>query len=615
MAVHTLTWSPAAAAELVAPNAPVAVEVDTAGSAELEVDYSTGAALNTGTVAGTLVVGDALTLAPSAATEDFEADTIGQPPANFTQRTTNGGITVQSTDSQQAYYGGGIIYRSVYSFNNGPSSADAEILCRVKFLDNADYHGGVCLRLTGSGSSLRGYCVWPQRPGGNYLIFSRFTGDGSKADITSKNVGFSFATYVWYWVRYRIDGTTHRAKIWADGSLEPAWQITRTDATHTGPGDTGLFYSGGTYPRRVFLDDVWALGSPASYATSGTWTGPADSLAAVGDYSFSRLTWTEDKPAGSSVTVEARVDGGTWTAVSNGGELPDLALNDDLSSSTLELRVTLATTDSGVTPTVSNLVAEFVPLDGSAVELVVGGLSCTLANGRLRQAGDLEVVSGAVVTGYDRTFASAGLFYFQTDGQAVAAAFKYNGTTLGSINFSLERLVDHREAGDARFLFPPVAAYDSLPALAHFRTFATENVFSAADAHLRVLVRGLVLRGDLSFYVASGFEVDFPGTVTAASPEVVDVLGELIVRGYARDDFPAELLAQGYRHDDTSGELLAGVFRRFDFSGSELAGVLRHHDHPAAVLVYGVNRNNVLELVVLSESTFNALTGRGYGFN
>lgn len=48
-----------------------------------------------------------------------------------------------------------------------------------------------------------------------------------------------------------------------------------------------------------------------------------------------------------------------------------------------------------------------------------------------------------------------------------------------------------------------------------------------------------------------------------------------------------------------------------NFLGATVVAIRRLDDQPASLLVYGVNRENVLELHVISETTYTALTGEG----
>jgi hypothetical protein len=64
------------------------------------------------------------------------------------------------------------------------------------------------------------------------------------AGVTSNlgsTVSFTTVANVWYYVRFRVNGTTLSAKFWRDGDNEPSsWTLTVTDSSITGVGWVGL---------------------------------------------------------------------------------------------------------------------------------------------------------------------------------------------------------------------------------------------------------------------------------------------------------------------------------------------------------------------------------------
>ncbi|GAA1436262.1 hypothetical protein GCM10009616_35650 [Microlunatus lacustris] len=90
---------------------------------------------------------------------------------------------------------------------------------------------------------------------------------------------FSFAADTWYQVRVRAVGTSHRVKVWADGSPEPdGWNI---DATYAGTaaGHMGFVGASGSAAAvtQVLVDDASITTATAS-ADEGTGAGPALNL-------------------------------------------------------------------------------------------------------------------------------------------------------------------------------------------------------------------------------------------------------------------------------------------------------------------------------------------------
>lgn len=72
-------------------------------------------------------------------------------------------------------------------------------------------------------------------------------------------------------------------------------------------------------------------------------------------YSTSAITWTQSTPAGTTVTVQASIDGDTWTTVAaSGNPIPQLTLGDALDGINLSIRVQFTSTGTN-TPSFSNL--------------------------------------------------------------------------------------------------------------------------------------------------------------------------------------------------------------------------------------------------------------------
>lgn len=93
---------------------------------------------------------------------------------------------------------------------------------------------------------------------------------------------------------------------------------------------------------------------PLGFKPSGTAV-YSFSLGEISSYFESSISWTEEIPEGTSCTVSASLDDGEYTVCSNGESIPCLVVGNDYSSSTLSIRIELATTDSLVSPALSNL--------------------------------------------------------------------------------------------------------------------------------------------------------------------------------------------------------------------------------------------------------------------
>ena len=97
-------------------------------------------------------------------------------------------------------------------------------------------------------------------------------------------------------------------------------------------------------------------GYAKAYPSSGTRTSPEYNISTAGTVESAIITWTANTPAGTSVTVETRVSldsGATWSSwqtVASGSAVPGLPKGTNLANARIQLRQTLSTTNSAVTP-------------------------------------------------------------------------------------------------------------------------------------------------------------------------------------------------------------------------------------------------------------------------
>lgn len=112
-----------------------------------------------------------------------------------------------------------------------------EALTLLRMADADERGPGLALRHRMSGTSESAYVAY-LRSNANTLEINRFM-DGAWKFVAS--VPFANDPGVWYWMRFRAEGTTLRARVWAAGTPEPAtWQVTATD-DGLAAGRTGLY--------------------------------------------------------------------------------------------------------------------------------------------------------------------------------------------------------------------------------------------------------------------------------------------------------------------------------------------------------------------------------------
>ena len=109
-----------------------------------------------------------------------------------------------------------------------------------------------------------------------------------------------------------------------------------------------------------------ATNSTAYYEGTGIFEGEVIDFSKCGEIESGAISWTENKPAGTSVIAEVAIsdDGGVtwgdWTQVANGGLLPGLTAGLDISGYRGRYRFKLSTTDASTAPSVSQIKASIV---------------------------------------------------------------------------------------------------------------------------------------------------------------------------------------------------------------------------------------------------------------
>lgn len=571
------------------------------------------------------MIGDELRLAQQTTGDDFEiprhsADADITASNHWTKVSTNGiaiirddlGGSNQYVEYRQYNVGG------TWSFDDfGAAESDVELLGRVRFDDATNGLAGICARLTGTGSSLRGYVV-TIGPGSIWMQLKRFTGGGGGGDtfgIWSGNLGFTPEVDKWYWIRYRITGSNHLGRCWEDGDVEPAgWQLGRNDSTHAGPGSVGIHFKNGTANPYQYLDDFATVPIPSVYETTGDWISDILPLTSVDRYSSSRISWEETTPTDTTVLVETRIDGGSWDPATSGAEIPGLVYDDFLAGVELETRITLSTTDDTATPAVENLRIFFDPLEFADLEILVDSLSATVANGRLETYGKNtpagndygDLVAEAALLGWHRTPARG----------LISAELKYNGVSIDSISFSGDPIPVAGSVGPWNYYSLPALPLESSPTDNLHQWTAGDHDTQSSQIFEWVLIdKGIAIRADAYYYVGHPTIVDLPSSIIAAIAALDDHPGSILAEGYNLDDSPSSSLAQARRRDDFPASILPAVRAIDDFLGSTVVAIAEIRDEPSSLLVFAVNRENVIEVHVIAESTFAALGGEGISWN
>lgn len=92
-----------------------------------------------------------------------------------------------------------------------------------------------------------------------------------------------------------------------------------------------------------------------NHVSSGSIEFSTDLLQTIETLAGSKITWTEDLPEGTSLSVYSKLSSGTYGLCTNGGSLSGVKPGSDYSSETLFIKVDMSTEDPLLTPTLSDL--------------------------------------------------------------------------------------------------------------------------------------------------------------------------------------------------------------------------------------------------------------------
>lgn len=138
----------------------------------------------------------------------------------------------------------------------------------------------------------------------------------------------------------------------------------------------------------------------SNYVSTGHVEFSTEMLKSVGSVYNSKITWMEDAPDGTSVSVYSKTSSGTYKKCYNGDAIAGLVRNTDYSEETLYIKVEMTTDDPAVTPSLSDLsimvlapnddhilVLSFAPGITNNLQNSVGKVKCAYSGGTLRGVG------------------------------------------------------------------------------------------------------------------------------------------------------------------------------------------------------------------------------------
>lgn len=134
--------------------------------------------------------------------------------------------------------------RQASQWDDVPDTADVEILAKLRSSASANSgtYAGVAARIAGSAGAEDGmYCrLSVSSTGQRRISYGSYTG-GTANSSNYPASGDVWNTNTWYWLRFRVNGTDVKYKLWEDGTAEPAsWTQEATRSTPTAAGGAGV---------------------------------------------------------------------------------------------------------------------------------------------------------------------------------------------------------------------------------------------------------------------------------------------------------------------------------------------------------------------------------------
>lgn len=142
----------------------------------------------------------------------------------------------ESADGGNALQLTGASSRRLTSLDDADGLRDVEIVSRIKvgLPGSAVLGGGLAVRGSGKAGAESGYIVLTTS---TELRIAKFFG-GAYTQLGT--VPITADPTAWYWIRFRVKGTSIAASLWADGQSEPnEWMVSATDQSVTGGGWVG----------------------------------------------------------------------------------------------------------------------------------------------------------------------------------------------------------------------------------------------------------------------------------------------------------------------------------------------------------------------------------------
>lgn len=256
-------------------------------------------------------------------------------------------------------------------------------------------------------------------------------------------------------------------------------------------------------------------------------------------------------------------------------------------------------------------ITDATDIDPSLVEVVVNGISCTVANGGLEAWNTKAISGGAQVDDLtDVYFGTLLRWWGGMPGADITVSVVYDGTTLDTVTFT-DSTLEGDGAADCETMALSVRGGRSLaPADVQATTI---TLYAPGYRSIQASVVDLAHwpAADARCWVAHRYWDYHQGSAVLGHLEHAYPQGSGSVRGW-RLDYPAgSAVLQGWQRDYLVASGCVGVTYHYYSQGSGVVGLETLAYAVGGAVVEGVNRDNTLRVRVIDEATYAALIAAG----
>lgn len=324
---------------------------------------------------------------------DFTEYSLGSQPSDWTEiwDTSASSSSVVDTigDDQALFHNISLANRNGLSWNDLDGDADranTELLYLVYNQDvTSAAGGGGFVRGSGTSTSETGYAVVYENAelGIRKLV-------SATQSVLATTSGKNLAVNTWYWIRFRVNGSSLKAKIWAKADSEPgAWDLETTDTDITAAGKVGVCsFSAGNDPYY----EAFAAATNGDTASFGGSAAALDGAASA--QATATGTLTTQIPLTGAAAVVATATGALSTAIPLTGQAASVSIADGVLTTQISLDGSALAQASA-----SGALTTQISLSGAALAEALASAGLTTSSGGLEgTAAAQATASGSLLT-------------------------------------------------------------------------------------------------------------------------------------------------------------------------------------------------------------------------